>query len=89
MSIPVSVVDLKVDGERPGIRPNESFVVARAAQTVTIELDAVIFDDGTLVGPDEDGKLASLFTGRVAAYQHWLRMVADGLAALWPRKSRV
>lgn len=39
------------------------------AQSVTIELDGVIFDDGTLIGPDEDGKLAALFRSRVAAYQ--------------------
>jgi len=51
------------------------------AQSVTIELDAVIFDDGTLIGPDQDGKLATLFRQRVTAYQQWLRTIADGLAA--------
>ena len=51
------------------------------AQGVTIELDGVIFDDGTLIGPDEDGKLAALFRGKVSAYQQWLRTIADGLAA--------
>jgi hypothetical protein len=51
------------------------------ARHVTIELDAVIFDDGTLVGPDEDGKLTSLFLRRVGAYQQWLQTIAAGLAA--------
>jgi hypothetical protein len=51
------------------------------AQTVAIGLDAVIFDDGTLIGPDEDARLATLFSGRVSAYQEWLRTIADGLAA--------
>lgn len=51
------------------------------AQAVAIELDAVIFDDGTLVGPDEDAKLATLYRRRVGAYQCWLQMIADGLAA--------
>jgi hypothetical protein len=53
----------------------------KGAQRVTIELDAVIFDDGTVIGLDEDGKLATLFSGRVAAYQQWLEMITDGLAA--------
>jgi hypothetical protein len=64
----------------------EDFVIQRdrhlkAVLGVTIELNAVIFDDGTLIGPDDDGKLAGLFAGRVSAYQDWLRTIADGLAA--------
>ncbi len=51
------------------------------AQSVTIELDAVIFDDETLIGRDDDGRLASLFAVRVSAYQRWLHTIADGLAA--------
>jgi hypothetical protein len=51
------------------------------ARSVTIELDAVIFDDGTLIGPDEDGKLAALFSRKVSAYQQWLKTVVDGLTA--------
>lgn len=51
--------------------------VLEDAQRVTIELDAVIFDDGTLIGPDGDGKLATLFSGRVSAYQQWLQTIAD------------
>jgi hypothetical protein len=51
------------------------------AQSVTVEMDAVIFDDGTLIGRDQDGKLAALFRLRVTAYQHWLKTIADGLAA--------
>jgi hypothetical protein len=54
--------------------------VLQDAQSLTIELNAVIFDDGTLIGPD-DGKLAALFTAKVSAYQHWLQTIADGLAA--------
>lgn len=53
----------------------------KEAQSVTIELDAVIFHDGTLIGPDQDGRLATLFRLRVTAYQQWLKTIADGLAA--------
>jgi hypothetical protein len=53
----------------------------RDAQSVIVELDAVIFEDGTLIGSDQDGKLATLFQGRVTAYQQWLKTIADGLAA--------
>jgi hypothetical protein len=107
----VVIGDLR-SGDRLGVRPGESTVVAQSlavehldgpepedwyrsiidgflldrdellagAEQVAIELDAVIFDDGTIIGPDRDNKLASLFTERVAAYQHWLQLVADGLA---------
>jgi hypothetical protein len=51
------------------------------AVSLSIELDAVIFDDATLIGPDNEGKLATLFKGRLSAYQGWLRTIADGLAA--------
>ena len=51
------------------------------AQNVRIELDAVIFDNQTLIGRDEEGRLASLFDVRVSAYQRWLQTIADRLAA--------
>jgi hypothetical protein len=49
------------------------------ADDVTIELDAVVFDDGQLIGPDEDGWLSALFGACVAAKQRWYRLILDGL----------
>lgn len=49
------------------------------AVDVAIELDAVIFDDGRLIGPDEDGWLSGLFGAYVAAKQEWYRGILDAL----------
>jgi hypothetical protein len=51
------------------------------AVDLQIELDAVIFADGTLIGPDDGGWLADLFSAYVEAKQDWYRGIIDALEA--------
>ncbi len=51
------------------------------ASALTIDLNAVIFADGTLVGADDGHQLADLFSTYVRAKQDWYRGILDGLAA--------
>jgi hypothetical protein len=46
-----------------------------------IELDAVIFADGTLVGTDQNGWLSDLFSECVAQKQAWYREILSRLNA--------
>jgi hypothetical protein len=46
-----------------------------------IDLNAVIFADGTLVGADDGSKLADLFSTYVRAKQEWYRGVIEALDA--------
>jgi len=49
------------------------------ATTLRIELDAVIFEDGTLVGPDSNATLRDLFTACVSAKQARYRALLEAL----------
>jgi hypothetical protein len=51
------------------------------AVALHLDLNAVIFADGTLVGSDDDGKLADLFAHYVGAKQAWYGGILDGLEA--------
>lgn len=51
------------------------------AESLSIELEAVIFSDGTLVGPDPDGWLGDLFSRCVAEKQAWYREILSRLNA--------
>jgi hypothetical protein len=51
------------------------------ASELHIEVDAVIFDDGTLIGHDPDGWLRGLFSEYVAAKQQWYRQILERLDA--------
>jgi hypothetical protein len=51
------------------------------ATELRIELNAAIFADGTLLGPDDDSWLADLFSSYVKAKQDWYRMIIDALDA--------
>ncbi len=55
--------------------------VVEGATAVAIDLDAAIFDDGTLVGANQDGWLSELFGTYVAAKQQWYRTILAGLDA--------
>jgi phosphoserine phosphatase len=55
--------------------------VVEGATAVAIDLDAAIFDDGTLVGANQDGWLSELFGTYVAAKQEWYRTILAGLDA--------
>ena len=62
----------------------EDFVRERDAAVedalhVGIELDAIIFEDGELIGPDEDGWLSGLFSAYVSEKQQWYREILDAL----------
>ena len=46
-----------------------------------IELDAAIFDDGTLVGVDENNWLSELFSNHVQEKQNWYRVIMEALDA--------
>jgi hypothetical protein len=46
-----------------------------------IELNAVIFADGTLVGPDDESMLSDLFSASVSAKQEWYRGIIGALDA--------
>jgi hypothetical protein len=49
------------------------------ALDVAIELDAVIFDDGRLIGPDEGEWLSGLFSAYMREKQQWYRGILDAL----------
>jgi len=51
------------------------------AVDVHIRLEAVIFDDGTLVGPDEGSQLKQHFSLMVQAKQEWYQQVMERLKA--------
>jgi hypothetical protein len=51
------------------------------AVELQIELNAVIFADGTLIGPDDDSALTDLFSTYVQAKQGWYRGIIDALDA--------
>jgi hypothetical protein len=51
------------------------------AVDLRIELNAVIFADGTLVGPDDDSALSDLFSAYVQAKQEWYRGIVGALDA--------
>jgi hypothetical protein len=53
----------------------------RDAVDLRIELNAVILADGTLIGPDDGGWLANLFSAYVEAKQDWYRGIIDALDA--------
>jgi hypothetical protein len=46
-----------------------------------IELNAVIFADGTLIGPDDQSALTDLFSTYVQAKQRWYRGIIEALDA--------
>jgi hypothetical protein len=46
-----------------------------------IELNAVIFDDGTLIGADDESALRDLFSAYVQAKQDWYRGIVEALDA--------
>ena len=56
----------------------EKTLVASASE-LRIELNAVIFADGELVGPDDEAQLAGLFGVYVGAKQAWYRQIVDVL----------
>jgi hypothetical protein len=49
------------------------------ALELQIALDAVIFEDGTLVGPDEETALSERFSTYVRAKQEWYRGIVEAL----------
>ena len=51
------------------------------AEELRIELDAVIFADGRLIGNDQDGWLSDLFSEYVAQKQTWYREILSLLEA--------
>lgn len=51
------------------------------AVTLQIDLDAAVFDDGTLIGPDEESWVADNFGEYVRAKQEWYRGIIDALDA--------
>jgi hypothetical protein len=51
------------------------------AEALSIELEAVIFADGTLVGSDQDGWLSGLFSECVDQKQAWYREILSRLDA--------
>jgi hypothetical protein len=53
----------------------------RNAEELRIELDAVIFADGTLIGTDQDGWLSGLFSECVAQKQEWYREILSRFEA--------
>jgi hypothetical protein len=53
----------------------------RSAVELHIELNAVIFADGTLVGADAQATLAALFSRYVQAKQTWYRSIIEALDA--------
>jgi hypothetical protein len=54
--------------------------ILRNASELRIELNAAIFSDGTLVGPDDGSWLRELFSSSVRAKQDWYRMILTALA---------
>jgi hypothetical protein len=55
-------------------------LLARATE-LRIELNAAIFDDGTLVGPDDESWLRHTFSAYVEAKQSWYRGIIAALDA--------
>jgi len=55
--------------------------ILRNAVELQIDLNAVIFEDGTLIGPDDDAKLAAMFSAYVEEKQRWYRLIIDALDA--------
>jgi hypothetical protein len=51
------------------------------ATDLRIELNAAIFEDGTLVGPDDESWLRDTFSAYVEAKQFWYRGIIDALDA--------
>src|SRR2546428_11733222 len=51
------------------------------AEELRIELEAVIFADGRLIGNDQDGWLSDLFSEYVAQKQAWYREILSRLEA--------
>ena len=51
------------------------------ATAVAIELDAAVFDDGTLVGVNQDAWLSDLFGTYVAEKQEWYRTILAAIDA--------
>jgi hypothetical protein len=51
------------------------------ATELRIDLDAVIFADGQLIGRDDDGWLSGLFSDYLSAKQDWYRQILDRLDA--------
>jgi hypothetical protein len=51
------------------------------AVNLEVSLDAVIFDDGTLIGADEESRLSNLFSAYVRAKQDWYRGISQALDA--------
>lgn len=59
----------------------EKETLLRNAIDLHIELNAVIFADGTLIGADDQARLAELFSTYVLAKQTWYRGIIDALDA--------
>jgi hypothetical protein len=55
-------------------------ILANATE-LHIELNAVIFADGRIIGPDPNGELSGLFSEYVSAKQDWYRQILDRLDA--------
>jgi hypothetical protein len=53
----------------------------RNATDLHVELNAAIFSDGTLVGPDDESWLSELFSSYVRAKQDWYRTIITALDA--------
>jgi hypothetical protein len=53
--------------------------ILRNASELRIELNAAIFSDGTLVGPDDGSWLSELFSSSVRAKQDWYRTILTAL----------
>jgi len=51
------------------------------ATDLRIELNAAIFEDGTLVGPDDDSWLRETFSAHVEGKQFWYRGIIEALDA--------
>ena len=60
---------------------DEKDTLLKNAVDLHIELNAVIFADGTLVGADDESKLADLFCTSVQAKQDWYRGIIEALDA--------
>jgi hypothetical protein len=59
----------------------EKDTLLRNATDLHIELNAVIFADGTLIGADDQARLAELFSTYVLAKQTWYRGIIEALDA--------
>jgi hypothetical protein len=57
----------------------EKDTMLRNAVDLDIDLNAVIFADGTLAGPDDESTLVNEFSAYVRAKQEWYRGVRDAL----------